>query len=136
MKGHNMALMKEYVINLNPIPWQRAGVKKGTVFYDRQKQDKLAFGLYLNKEHGSSPMFVNPVHVEVTFYMPIPKTVNKRSGVIWHKGTPDIDNLQKFVLDAITSTQSIWQDDRLVSSLVSKKVYDQHPRTHIIIMEL
>ncbi len=134
-KGYNMAMTKEYVINLTPIPWQRAGVK-GKIFYDRQMHEKLAFGLYLNKEHGSAPKFVKPVHVEVTFYMPIPKTVKKRSLMIWHRSAPDIDNLQKFVLDAINGTQSIWEDDRIVSSLVAKKVYDRHPRTHIIITEL
>ena len=134
-KGTIMARMKEYVINLVPIPWKRAGVRE-KVFYDRQTHEKLAFGLYLNKEHGSEPKFVKPVHVEVVFYMPIPKSVSKRSRILWHRSVPDIDNLQKFVFDAINHTRTIWEDDRIVSSLVAKKVYDNNPRTHIIITEL
>lgn len=130
-----MARIKEYIIEIPPIPWKRAGVHQ-KMFYDQQTHEKLAFGLYLNKQHGSDPKFDAPLSVELTFYMPIPKSVHRRSKYIWHHAAPDIDNLSKFCLDAINSSGIIWKDDRQVSSLVARKLYDQNPRTHLIIREL
>lgn len=68
--------------------------------------------------------------------MPIPKIIKKREPYKWFAHFPDIDNLQKFIFDAITDTGVIWKDDRLIASLIAKKLYDRNPRTHIIITEL
>lgn len=130
-----MARVKEYLINLAPIPWKRAGLHEKT-FFDKQTREKLAFGIYLNSQHGNDPKFTSPVKVEVTFHMPLPKTVSKRKDTIWHCTLPDIDNLQKFLLDAINDTGVIWKDDSIVSAVFAQKVYDKQPRTHIIITEL
>jgi Holliday junction resolvase RusA-like endonuclease len=130
-----MARCKEYVIEITPIPWKRAGIRE-RVFYDKQTHEKLAFGLYLNKQHGNDPKFQNPLSVDITFYMPIPKSVNQRSKYRWHHSVPDIDNLSKFCLDAINNSGLIWTDDRQVSELTARKLYDQKPRTHLIIREL
>lgn len=129
-----MARSKEYIINIAPIPWKRPRLKHKT-FFDSQTQDKLFFGLHLNKQHGDDPKFDNPVHVDATFYMPIPKTLHKRKRTQWVSTFPDIDNLQKFIFDTLTQT-GIWKDDCIVSSLVARKIYDKEPRTHIIITEL
>lgn len=134
-EGIDMALIKEYLINIAPISWKRAGLRDRT-FFDQQTQEKLMFGIYLNSQHGDSPKFISPVHMDVTFHMPIPKTVAKRKNTIWHSSMPDIDNLQKFLLDAINDTGIIWKDDSIVSSVIARKVYDKKPRTHIIITEL
>lgn len=130
-----MARVKEYVINFAPIPWKRAGIH-GKTFYDKQHHEKLATGLYLNQQHGNAPQFTKPIHVEAIFYMPIPKIIKKREPYKWFANFPDIDNLQKFIFDAITDTGVIWKDDRLIASLIAKKLYDKNPRTHIIITEL
>jgi Holliday junction resolvase RusA-like endonuclease len=130
-----MRLFKEYIINLAPISWKRPGINKKT-FYDQQKHEKLAFGLYLLQQHGDDPKFTKPLHVEVNFFIPIPDILKKREHSRWCAKYPDIDNLQKFIFDAINDTGVIWNDDRLISSLVCKKIYDKCPRTHITITEL
>lgn len=130
-----MARVKEYIIEIAPIPWKRAGMRE-KVFYDKQSHEKLAFGLYLNKQHGCDPKFDSPLLVDLTFYMPIPKTVSRRSKYLWHDHVPDIDNLSKFCLDAINDSGIIWKDDSQVSTLIARKIYDANPRTHLIIREL
>lgn len=130
-----MSVSREYVINLAPISWKRAGLSKKT-FYDKQKHDKLACGLYLSQQHGNAPKFTKALHVECTFYIPLPASIPRRERSCWCSKFPDIDNLQKFLFDAITSTGVIWKDDALISSVHSKKLYDKEPRTHIRITEL
>lgn len=130
-----MARTKEYIIDLFPIPWKRAGQNERH-FYDRQTHEKTAVGIHLVSQHGSDPVFCGPLHMDLTFYMPLPKSLCKRKKTVWHHTTPDLDNLEKFLLDTITKTGVIWRDDRLVSSMSVKKIYDKHPRTHIVIKEL
>jgi Holliday junction resolvase RusA-like endonuclease len=130
-----MLKSKEYTINYAPIPWKRAG-RNGKRFYDRQIDDKTHTGLHLAQQHGDDPKFLKPVEVELVFHMPIPKSVGKRKKTSWYSSTPDIDNLQKFIFDAITGTGVIWKDDCIICSLNCKKVYDHNPRTFIKITEL
>lgn len=124
---------KTYTIKLNPIPWQRARLS-GNRFFDAQKEDKLSFGLYLNKQHGFDPIFSNPIHMDVTFYMPIPKSIKKRKSSLYHSTFPDLDNLCKFLMDAIKDVLVI--DDKIICSLSAKKMYDKEPRTEIVITEV
>lgn len=129
-----MARTKEYIINIAPIPSTRARCKSKTLF-DSQAQDELFFGLHLNRQHGDEPPFNNPVQVKATFYMPIPKTVQNRKGTQWVSTFPNMNNLEKFIFTIFTKS-GIWKDDCIVSSLITKKIYDKEPRTHIIITEL
>lgn len=127
-------MTKEYVIPVNPISWKRPGLRDKK-FYDGQCHNKLSCGLHLRHQHGDAPQFVKPIHLEVVFYLPQPKLIKNRNKV-WSSSYPDIDNLQKFLFDAINDTGVIWIDDRIVSSLTAKKIYDKNPRTCVIIREL
>jgi Holliday junction resolvase RusA-like endonuclease len=124
---------KSYLIPIKPISWKRCGLA-GTTFYDTQVNDKIAFGLYLLKQHGSDPLFEKPLSLDVTFFMP--KALKSKKRGDYHSSTPDLDNLIKLLLDAIVATKSIMTDDRIVSIIVAKKIYDVNPRTEFIIKEL
>lgn len=69
-----------------------------------------------------------PLCVSLTFYFPRPKShfrVNgelKPNAPIWHTSTPDRDNLDKAVLDALTNL-CIWGDDNQVCDGRIKKLY-------------
>lgn len=130
-----MARIKEYVLDFTPIRWKHPG-KNNKHFYDQQSHDKLATGLFLVRQHGDEPKFMSSVHVDLTFHMPIPKLKKDREPNVWYSKRPDIDNLQKFIFDAITQTDVIWKDDCIVCSLSCRKIYDKKPRTHIVIKEL
>jgi Holliday junction resolvase RusA-like endonuclease len=122
-----------YIIDLEPIPWKRAG-KCRDRFYDQQAPEKFTVGLHFRKQHGDNPPFNKPIKVEICFCMPTSRQVAKK-GYFFHSFTPDIDNLQKFILDAMVDA-AIITDDRLVSILNTCKVYDQHPRTEVTISEI
>ena len=67
---------KTYIIPINPIPWKRAGINTST-FYDRQKKEKLACGLYLINAHGDAPRFEGPLKVTAQFYLQQPKSIKR-----------------------------------------------------------
>lgn len=125
---------KKYLIPLKPIPWKRAGISQ-TKFYDQQVNEKIAFGLYLLKCHGSDPLFTGPVELDVTFHMSTAQQKMKQLQK-YHHATPDLDNLVKLLLDAIVDTKAILSDDRIISVIHAKKLYDDKPRTEFTIREL
>ena len=73
--------------------------------------------------------------VELTFYMPVPKSDSEatRNAKLWgfdyHIVKPDLDNLEKFYLDC--GNGIIYPDDRLIASVRKKKLYSKNPRTEI-----
>lgn len=126
---------KEYVLEIAPIPWTRAGLN-GKHFYDRQEHEKLSIGLLLNSQHGGEPEFQGPLAIDMVFHMKIPTLKAKRKAHGYHMVRPDIDNLIKLILDSINDCNSIWHDDAMVSMITAKKIYDGKPKTVIKISEL
>ena len=73
--------------------------------------------------------------VEMEFILPRPQA-HYRTGRFshqyrtdapyWHTKKPDLDNLSKTVLDAITVTQAFWHDDGQVSNLRLEKRYPRY----------
>jgi Holliday junction resolvase RusA-like endonuclease len=76
-----------------------------------------------------------PLSVTLTFYLPRPKshyrnngTLKDSSPVYMNVNKPDIDNLAKAVLDALTNIRA-WLDDDQVCELTIRKYWEQ-PQTH------
>jgi len=64
-----------------------------------------------------------PVSLTVRFYLQAPKSRNKNDmESMKHNAKPDLDNLLKAVMDAMTGVQ-IWEDDALVYKIASEKWY-------------
>lgn len=51
-----------------------------------------------------------------------------------HRGIPDIDNLIKFVLDALNGL--VWQDDRIISEIHARKYHSEVKQTIIEVIPL
>ncbi len=125
-----------YVIDGDPTPLARARVGKGRV-WDSQKQTKMFWRVNLERMHGERPLFTGPLHVEMNFYMPMPKAAHKRWDQMvnsYHLFRPDLSNLIKFIEDVATGV--LYRDDCIISSIWSKKRYDKIPRTEFIITEM
>lgn len=124
---------KAYRVNIIPIPWQRI-VKYGNRCYDTDAKDRVSFGLYLSQQHNDEPFFDKPVHLDVTFYMPFSKKAKNKDKSFYHSNVPYLNNLYKFLLDAMKDV--LIADDRVICSLSLKKVYDKEPRTELVITEV
>lgn len=66
-----------------------------------------------------------PVRVIIEYFFSRPKSLQRKKdsdGTVLHTKKPDLDNLNKAVLDAI-SAAGFWHDDRQVVDLRSRKFY-------------
>lgn len=122
---------KTKCVSLDPVPWARAR-QNGKRFFSTSKvsTQKQAVQIVCGK---INPLPVDPVEVEIIFFMPIPESKpkwwKKHLAEIKHIKKPDIDNLAKLVLDALNGFW--WQDDTQVFRLILEKRYDEKPRTEI-----
>lgn len=128
-----------YHLPTPPIPWKRAGVSYSK-FYDTQKHLKISTGLLLLNQHNNQPLFSGPISIDITFFMPVPKTRKeirnklRARQLVYHSHKPDIDNLCKFLFDACTGV--LYEDDCIIAKKTVRKIYDNNPRTEFTIKEL
>lgn len=74
--------------------------------------------------------FTGPVAVTLGFYLPHPTTGKRR---LAHVTRPDVDKLQRAVLDALTGV--LWGDDSQVTDVQAYKRYAARGATpHLIVM--
>lgn len=91
-------------------------------------------------KYGSVQPLQQSLEVNIAFYLPIPKSVNKKQraemldGKIKHTKKPDIDNLIKSVLDALNGIA--YSDDSKIIKVAAEKQYSEKPRTEIQISEV
>ena len=91
-------------------------------------------------KYGSIQPSEQSLEVNIVFYLPIPKSVNKKQraemldGKIKHTKKPDIDNLIKSVLDALNGIA--YSDDSKIIKVAAEKQYSEKPRTEIQISEV
>lgn len=111
--------------------------------YDPSKNDKSDFLWQVKKNAPPTPLD-QPIHLKITFSFPRPKshygtgknsTVLKATAPIYHTARPDIDNLIKFVCDALNTVY--WKDDSCICLTEALKVYtDGTPKTEVEIITL
>lgn len=131
----------------NPIAKARARtVRRGSfiVTYDPQEKEKKAFREKLKLKldqvakiemEASNCQLDTRYYVDLTFHMEISKSCSKgqRMAKFWklegHKSKPDLDNLEKFVLDCANGI--LFPDDSQIVQLSSEKFYSETPKTVI-----
>lgn len=129
----------KYVILGDPVPLARHR-HSGKRTWDSQKQVKLIWGIDIGRQHQKElgeTKYTGPIHFDVTFFISMPKTSLKRQKEMsgsYHIFTPDLSNLIKFVEDAATGV--IFDNDCIIASITSRKVYDENPRTEFSITTL
>lgn len=80
-----------------------------------------------------------PIAVNLVFGMPIPKSTPKSrkaamlEKIVQHTKKPDLDNLQKAVLDALNGTA--WEDDSQIVRITAKKEYTDEPYVYLYMHE-
>ena len=140
----------EYIIAGNPMPQLRhraryqppRGKKKGFVqTYDEAKCRKEKQHIAALIKKSTPPSLLDcPLQVDLIFYMQRPLSHYgtgcnsdklKPTSPKRHTKAPDIDNLRKLVMDALTGV--VWRDDSIVCKGTTIKQYSERPRTEIFI---
>lgn len=120
----------------DPVPKARARtVKKGGRTWSFTPKKVVVWEKVIKEEalkHFESP-FNGPVAVSLAFFLRRPKSRRKDNFV---ETTPDIDNLEKAVLDGLNGTA--YQDDKLVvvKNAVKRYVVVGEPRVEVVITPL
>jgi len=137
----NLTVLGEPTAQARHRHFQLKGVKHVQT-YDPSKGKKGTFASILQENAPEIPL-EDPILLTLIFYMPRPKGhygtgrnegVLKASSPEWHTGRPDIDNLVKFVQDALNKIY--WKDDSQICQLRAVKLYSGKPRTEISIESL
>lgn len=124
-------------INEVPVAASRPRVTRFATFYPPKHTE------YSNKVKAylqtlGLTMFTNPISVNITFYIPFPsyssKTEQSESDGMYGFGKPDIDNLEKMVLDCMNGIA--YDDDSLIAKKTTTKQFSKKPRTIVTIKEI
>ena len=122
----------------DPVGKMRAG-RKGKFSYDPQQKLKEGYKWQIRSLYREEPI-QSPVIVDVVFMMPIPKSTSKVkqramiNGTYHHMVKPDVDNLQKFILDVLNDI--VFKDDAQVIEIRAKKIYSSKPGTHVRVIPI
>lgn len=134
-KKGSLAKFMTYVIEGDPIALARVRIASNNRCYDSQKETKLVCGIQLSNQHENLPLFTGPLHINMTFFMPIaPSSQKKNLAGSYHYFRPDLDNCIKFICDIATGI--LYHEDCIIASISAKKVYDNKPRTEFCITQL
>lgn len=113
---------------------KKAYTPKKTKDYEEKISDYFLSHVKVERFDKDVPLVVNLI-----FGMPIPKSTSKKKakvmleGAIKHTKTPDIDNLQKAVLDALNGLA--WEDDSQIVKVTAEKEYAVNPYVHLYVHE-
>ena len=128
----------QIVIPGDPIPKarHRSFIRNGFVkTYDSQSVQMQAFRYLLTTQAMKYQLEELPIKVDLIFQMGPQKGLSKAESNLrqWVYSfpckKPDLDNLEKFVLDC--GNGILWPDDRFIVQLSSKKIYSKNPCTII-----
>ena len=81
-----------------------------------------------------------PIEASIEAYFPIPSGTSKKNKLlmldnkIMHTHKPDIDNIEKSVLDALN--EKAYKDDSLIVRVKAEKFYSDIPRVEIRLKEI
>lgn len=116
------------------VNWKCQTVQQFQWFPQRKEADSISI---LMRSQYKGPLIDRSVYVRFEFYMPIPQRWNKdqkhkaRTGILHHMVKPDVSNLTKFYEDCMKG--AILTDDSLIVWSPPIKLYDDNPRTEILI---
>ena len=94
--------------------------------FDPSKEDKRVFAIMCNHHRPNVP-YAFPLHVYMQFHF----EVGRKAG---DTNVGDVDNLTKFVLDALNGI--FWEDDRYIDRITAVRCYKGNVRTEVVIMEV
>ncbi len=113
-------------------------IGKHVVAYSDQKEEERKFVAYIKRQIGDTELLTGPLRINLLFGMPRPKShfgTGRNAGKLkpsapeYHTKKPDIDNLEKFVLDCLNGV--VFKDDSQVVETKAIKFYDDVGSTEV-----
>ena len=102
-----------------PVAWSRPRKRGAGGYFSPHKETGWYAAVVLHARQGRPAMpRIDPVALDITFFMPRPK---KPKHPHWHIVTPDRDNLEKLVADALTDARIIKDDSQICAGEVKKQ---------------
>lgn len=122
-------------IKIKPQPAPRPRVTRWGAYNDPKYTDYKEIVKSFVKEYIKEPLN-GAIAIEVNFIFEVPKSWNKvnKENAKWHKSKPDIDNLQKGIMDSLNGIA--YKDDSQVSYMIAKKEYGAENKIMINLYEL
>ncbi len=118
--------MQKIEIPIRPRPKQRPRFSLGHTYTPKETQQyEKAIGAVVREK--MTERYTKWAFVNIDFHYQIPKSATKEQkrmvdiAPIIHAKRPDLDNLQKSVLDALNGI--LWDDDSIVWGIVAQKHY-------------
>lgn len=128
--------MVKLTLDMVPVAQARPRLGKYGVYNPTAALLKKARLLAFSAWNGQEPL-QGPVSVSVTFYMGIGSSIANGKALegTLHSRKPDLDNLEKFLFDALNGI--CYRDDaQIAQTLGIRKIYSVAPRIEIDIWEL
>ena len=136
----------QIVVKGKPLALKRHRHRANGFTYDPSAKDKKKFAA---KAEYAKPkkMLEGALRMQVVFYMPRPKKhfrTGKFKGQLkkgvpyWHTYVPDVDNMEKFVCDALEMA-GFYKNDSYIAQKQSEKIYcnpDEDARTEINLIQI
>ena len=131
-----------FTVNLDPEPQKKTRFK--SVNGKHWAYDPTA--TYISRlkwqiqAYQSSELYMGPIEIDLTFFLPIPVGTSKvkrrlmNNGTIYHIKRPDQDNLAYPVVNAMKGI--IYDDDSQVVSARYRKFYSDQPRIVVKVRDL
>lgn len=126
--------MLRFIIPGDPVAFARAGTN-GKRRYTPPKQAAAMREIQLRAMQAfrGRDFFEGALHVEIeaVYTAPPSWSAKKKAETEYKTSKPDVDNLCKLILDALTGI--IWKDDQIVSHIEVTKRYGDSPYTSVFI---
>jgi len=120
--------MYQFWIDTIPVSWS-APIKGKHGFFDKKSKQKDLVRYQLKALYKDKPLS-EPVSLEFTFYLPIPKSASKKKKQMMLDNlisptTPDTTNMQKLYEDCLQNI--VIENDRLSNKISSVRYYSNTP---------
>lgn len=131
-----MSVLCEFVLPIVPTPKMRQKTcvhgKHASTYTSARQAANMETITALLAQHAPKTPATGSLRVDILCCLPIPKSMTKRDrqGVmnftVFPAKKPDLDNLDKQIMDAMTRLR-FWEDDSQVCLILSGKVYSETP---------
>lgn len=122
-----------------PTPWAAHG-GFGKRSYNPRGKEKEYVQWQAKAQYNRNFPITGPIRIDVSYHMPMPSGTSKvrrlqmLNGRIHHIKKPDVDNLNKFLCDALKKI--VFEDDSQVVEICARKLYGENGKTIIRVEEV